>query len=148
MRIGKILSKKFLMSFVCVLFTAIVSLCGANILNTYLLDTTNSGYQETINDDNQNENTGSNNGSSDDDSENNDGNDEDTKVEASGYWSDRAQKPGLYTNAPYVSEDNPYVVDTPEELAYILREPSAYYFITGSFDMSAHFWNSNEPVIK
>lgn len=143
MRIGKILSKKFLMSFVCVLFTAIVSLCGANILNTYLLDTTNSGYQETINDDNQNENTGSNNGSSDDDSENNDGNDEDTKVETSGYWSDRAQKPGLYTNAPYNSKDNPYVVKTPAQLAYILREPSAYYFITGSFDMSAHFWNSN-----
>ena len=50
MKLGKMFSKKFIMSFVCVLFTAIISLCGANLLNAYALDTT-SGYQDIVQDD-------------------------------------------------------------------------------------------------
>ena len=70
MRLGNILTKKFLISFVCVVFTAIISLCGANLVNTYLMDTT-SGYQETVTDDDESSGNG----------------EENVQAEAEGYWS-------------------------------------------------------------
>ena len=76
MKLGKMFSKKFIMSFVCVLFTAIISLCGANLLNAYALDTT-SGYQDIVQDD-DNENNGETGGGDNTSSEEeNKGDDED-----------------------------------------------------------------------
>ena len=138
MKLGKMFSKKFIMSFVCVLFTAIISLCGANLLNAYALDTT-SGYQDTVQDDdneNNGETGGGDNGSGE---EENNGNDEDDDITASisGNWSEYATRPSSGSGTRY----SPFRVDTPEELAYIINSPGSYYEIDADIDMSAHCWN-------
>lgn len=130
MRLGNILTKKFLISFVCVLFTAIISLCGANLVNTYLMDTT-SGYQETVTDDD----------------ESSESNEDDVETEASGNWSDNTSRP----EEGIGSASNPYVIGTAGELAYILVAPDKHYVFSDSctsIDMSAHYWDASNTVFE
>lgn len=130
MRLGNILTKKFLISFVCVLFTAIISLCGANLVNTYLMDTT-SGYQETVTDDDESSGNG----------------EENVQAEAEGYWSDNASKP----SAGAGSSSNPYVIEDAGDLAYILVAPDKHYVFSDSctsIDMSAHYWDARSTVFE
>lgn len=129
MRLGNILTKKFLISFVCVLFTAIISLCGANLVNTYLMDTT-SGYQETVTDDDESSGNG----------------EENVQAEAEGYWSDNASRP-----EGTGSSSNPYVIEDASDLAYILEEPDKHYVFSNSctsIDMSAHYWDASNTVFE
>lgn len=135
MRLGNILTKKFLISFVCVLFTAIISLCGANLVNTYLMDTT-SGYQETVTDDDESSGNG----------------EENVQAEAEGYWSDNADVPGTReVGGNAGSASNPYVIGTARELAYILVAPDKHYVFSDSctsIDMSAHYWDARSTVFE
>lgn len=129
MRLGNILTKKFLISFVCVVFTAIISLCGANLVNTYLMDTT-SGYQETVTDDDESSGNG----------------EENVQAEAEGYWSDNASRP-----EGTGSSSNPYVIEDASDLAYILEEPDKHYVFSNSctsIDMSAHYWDASNTVFE
>ncbi len=135
MRLGNILTKKFLISFVCVLFTAIISLCGANLVNTYLMDTT-SGYQETVTDDD----------------ESSESDEDDVETEASGNWSDNVDVPGTREEGWNAgSASNPYVIETARELAYILVAPDKHYVFSDSctsIDMSAHYWDARSTVFE
>lgn len=118
MKIGKFLSKKFLLPVICVLFSAILSLCGANLVNANLQTSSSIGEVEN--------------------SEN------DMKGEASGYWSKNAEKPKSQNGSSWNegTESNPFMITNASELAYIIEDSDAYYLMnTDEIDMSAHYWD-------
>ena len=140
----KILSQKFLMSFVCVLFTAILSLCSINIYNysTYLSASTSESVEledeETTNDDSESDIV------SDDSDEIIDDTEDKVTAQASGTWDD-------YYATSFAggsgTSSRPWLISTAAQLArvaYMCENYSSYrddyYSVTANINLSAHYW--------
>ncbi len=153
MRIERTFSKKFIITFVCMMFAAIISLCSANIISSRALNSSN--YEESAT-----------TGSVDDEISEGDldfeidteiGVDEEVTAQASGDWSD-------YTKEMESSGNN-YYINNEEQLARLITDcntininaygSSVYIYLmpndgnvnsslagTYIYDMSAHYWSN------
>ena len=141
----KFFQTKRMMSFVCVLFTAILSLCSINIMNYHDLLTT-STEEQTLNE--TDETNGGGNSQSDILE-----NDEVTANAPtnSGYWTDSGNYATSFAGGSGTSSD-PYLIETPQQLAYLSylvnnsstnsQYASLYYKQTANLDMSAYWWDA------
>ena len=154
----KFFQTKKMMSFICVLFTAILSLCSINMINYQDLLTTSSQeevYDENTNTSNENDNTINN-------EENNSGNDKnetnnnapqntesttdtgeeddlDDVVGARDTWDNHAST----SLSGSGKSSDPYKIENAADLAYLAREDAdkaAYYELTNNIDLSGYDW--------
>ena len=156
----KFFQTKRMMSFVCVLFTAILSLCSINIINYQDLLTTSSQeevYGDNTNTSNENDNNTinneENNSQNDKNETNNNGTTENTNnttgtgeeddlddvVGARDTWDNHAS---TSLSGSGTSSD-PYKIGSAVDLAYLAREDankSAYYELTNNIDLSRYDW--------
>ena len=141
----KFFQTKRMMSFVCVLFTAILSLCSINIINYHDLLTT-STEEQTLNETDE-----TNRGGEFTTSENE--NLDDVTANAptnSGYWTDSGNYATSFAGGSGTST-NPYLISTPQQLArlaYLINGSSSstyralYYEQTTNLNMSAYWWDA------
>ena len=151
----KFFQTKRMMSFVCVLFTAILSLCSINIMNYHDLLTTSSQeevYTSNENDNNMNSNEENNSQNANNETNNNgttentdnatntgEEDDLDDVVGARDTWNNHAST--SLSGSGKLS--NPYKIGSAADLAYLTREDadkSAYYALTNNIDLSGYDW--------
>lgn len=144
-----------MMSFVCVLFTAILSLCSINIINYHDLLTTSS--QEEVYTSNENDNNTINNEENNSQNDNNETNNNGT-IENTDNTTDTGEEDDLddvvgardtWDNHASTSlsgsgkSSNPYKIGSAADLAYLTRSSankSAYYELTNNIDLSGYDW--------
>lgn len=160
----KFFQTKRMMSFVCVLFTAILSLCSINIINYHDLLTTSTQeevYDENTNTSNENDNnTNSNeeNNSQNDKNETNNNGSNTTPPENTDNTTDTGEEDDLddvvgardtWNNHASTSlsgsgtSSNPYKIRSAADLAYLTRSSankSAYYELENNIDLSGYDW--------
>ncbi len=154
----KFFQTKRMMSFVCVLFTAILSLCSINIMNYHDLLTTSSQeevYTSNENDNNMNSNE-ENNSQNDNNETNKSGSDitppqnTDTATDTSeDDFDDVVGARDTWDNHASTSlsgsgkSSDPYKIENAADLAYLARDDadkSAYYELTNNIDLSGYDW--------